>query len=157
MNCTLSDELDVISHEDDRNTPPKIPPPPTPVFYKNSRPPDPLSFVEHIYEDIDRIHDPAYCYAWTVSPITLLKSKIDVCLGLDISSLSNFSGRYQKVDQDVNRQKDHRVRFQHSSSDRSFKSQLKRECLSLDDASIFGINDPLFVESCSNSAITGIY
>ena len=157
MNCTLSDELDVISHKDDRNTPPKIPSPPTPVFYKNSRPPDPISEVEHIYEDVDRICSPAYSYAWSVSPTTLLKLKIDVCLGLDISSLSNFSGRYQKVDQDVNRQKDHQVRFQHSSSDRSCKSQLKRECLSLDDISIFGINDPLFVESCSNSASTGIY
>ena len=157
MNYTLSDELDVISHKDDRNMPPKIPPPPTPVFYNNSCSPDPLSEVEHIYEDIDRIHDPAYSYAWTVSPITLLKSKIDVCLGLDISSYSNFSGRSEKLDQDVNQRKGHRVRFQRSSPDRSLKSQLKRECLSLDDISIFGMNDPICVDSCSNSATTGFY
>ena len=152
MNCIftdVSDGVDVVSDKEvHRDTPPTIPPPPTPVLYnyQTSFPPRSPSEVEHIYETIDHIHDPAYSYAWTDSPATLLNSKNDIRLGIS-SAPTNFSSeKFEEVDKDAIRQQSHRATSQYSSSD-LLTSQYRRESLSLDDLSISKISDAEFVES----------
>jgi hypothetical protein len=71
---------------------PKIPLPPVPKIYNRQRTAStivsssagecPEAEVEHIYETIDPYHDPAYSYAWTVPPVVLRKTKVDVQLFL---------------------------------------------------------------------------
>lgn len=75
-----------------RDSAPKIPLPSLPESFERQRTAStmvsssigecPEVEVEHIYDTIDPDHDPAYSYAWTVPPIVLKKTRVDVKLVL---------------------------------------------------------------------------
>ena len=80
------------------NTVPKIAQPPVPKSFDGqattstmvSSSVDENIEMEHIYATVDETQDPAYCYAWTVSPEVLRNSNVDVKFVLTPTS-SRFS------------------------------------------------------------------
>ena len=86
----------LISEQCRKDSVPKIAVPPVPKCYERQKTTstvvscsvDEDSAVEHIYQTIDEVHDPDYCYAWTVPPVVLQKSKVDLQLVLTPTSIS---------------------------------------------------------------------
>ncbi|XP_063683605.1 uncharacterized protein LOC134818113 [Bolinopsis microptera] len=86
----------LISEQCRKDSVPKIAVPPVPKCYERQKTTstvmscsvDEDPAVEHIYQTIDEAHDPDYCYAWTVPPVVLQKSKVDVQLVLTPTSIS---------------------------------------------------------------------
>ena len=79
------------------NAVPKIALPPVPKFDRQATTSTMVSssvddniVMEHIYATVDETQDPAYCYAWTVSPEVLRNSNVDVKFVLTPTS-SRFS------------------------------------------------------------------